>query len=679
MTLEDFSETALDESGGDQEADSDRPPESADEDDTAAKAGNTEADGGVAQANVESAESPQSPAAHDETQSVADADSEGGLGEFNPEGTGKSVSTSPTTDEGTQVIDADEDDTFEEFPVDPTGQDRGLGTISVSQGLRVTIEEDGTTVRAFVTTANRDQVRLGKYLLVPYPDGEQLFCRITGLEYAQEFHSDDATEIHARRQMRRDEFQERDYKFMADLEPVAVIYSEGDELKRRMTDRVPKPGAIVEEAADGAEIKTGLKIPEEGVFVGHLSVGGETVQTAAEPPTIDYRLNDDYEDGDPLVFRHTLVAGGTGSGKTHASKNILRQYLDSDRSYEMDDGRAVRPAVVQFDPQDEYAQMHDDNPEVGEGFARRLDREGVSYGGHDDTVALVPAEKGVSYHGDGHRAEQLEFTIPFSIVDEYDIPWLIAGAGLNESQYGALRTLLSRFFRDAGSDGTYRQFCDFLDDPAMKDAYSEDGRIHEKTFDAVKRRVYQISGSVFDQDAPSITELAHELVRPGGLSVIPTYHLSSSRVKETVVLAVSSILVDDKLSNDPNSERINDTPLVLGMDEAHNFLSGADNVQARQVVSKFTEAAKQGRKERLGLFLITQDPQDIADPVFKQLNTKLVLNLGDEDAISSVNIPANLQQKVPYMEKGQMVVYSPDNSEPVELVGLPKCVTRHGS
>jgi len=118
--------------------------------------------------------------------------------------------------------------------------------------------------------------------------------------------------------------------------------------------------------------------------------------------------------------------------------------------------------------------------------------------------------------------------------------------------------------------------------------------------------------------------------------------------------------------------------VVLGMDEAHNFLTDADSVQARKVIRTFTEAAKQGRKERLGLFLITQDPQDIADPVFKQVNTKVVLNLGDEDAIKSVNIPPNLESKVPYMEKGQMVVYSPDNSEPVECIGLSTCVTEHG-
>jgi hypothetical protein len=580
---------------------------------------------------------------------------------------------------------------FESYDVSPAGEDRGIGAVSVSQGLRVAEDGDDTALRAFVTTGNRDDVRLGKYLLVPYPDDELLFCRITALEYAQEFQTDDATEIHARRAMRRQGFEERDYKFVASLDPVAVLFEDGGtgsasdgrtrsgdgaELKRRMVDRVPKPGAVVAEATDPEQIKTGLKIPAEGVFLGHLSVGGEKVRTAAEPPTIDYRLKDDYADGDPLVFRHTLVAGGTGSGKTHASKNLLRQLLDADRTYEMDDGRDARMAVVQFDPQDEYAQMHDDNPAMTESVARRYEREGVAHGGHDDTLCLVPKEDGVPYGGDNHRAEQLEFTVPFSMAR--DRPWLVAGSSLNENQFPALKELLRRFFRQYGDAGTYREFLTFLDDPALKEELHEAGRVHEATYDAVKRRVRGVPNGVFDQSARPITELDHELVRPGGLTVVPTYHLSTSRAKEMFVLAVSSMLIDDKLSNAPDSTRIKETPLVLGMDEAHNFLADADNVQARKVVSKFTEAAKQGRKERLGLFLITQDPQDVAEPVFKQVNTKLVLNLGDEDAIKSVNIPPNLEDKVPYMEKGQMVVYSPDNSEPVELVGLATCVTRHG-
>ena len=578
-----------------------------------------------------------------------------------------------TTEDGPATTD----ESFETLETASAGTDQGIGVLSASAGLRVSEDERETSLRAYVTAGNRSSVRLGSYLLAPYPDGERLFCRITGLEYAQEYRADDATEIHARRAMRSAGIDEEDFKLLATLEPVAVLYEENGRLRRRMTDRVPKPETVISEAADPEEIKTGLKIPTEGVFLGHLSVGGQKIRTATEPPTIDYRLDDSYTDGDPLVFRHTLVAGGTGSGKTHAAKNILRQYLDTDRSYPVETGsdREIRPAVVQFDPQDEYAQMHDDG-DYDTAFARRLDSEGVTHGGHDDTIAFVPDVGTATYAASHHRAEQVRFTVPFSMV--HDNPWLVAGSGLNDNQYNALVNVLLPRFRDQhGHAGTYRQFTSLMDDPALREELDETGRVHEATFDAISRRIRGFD-AVFDQDARPITDLIHEFVRPGGLTVVPTYHITESRTAETVVLALASLLVDQKLSNDPDHERIEETPLIVSMDEAHNFLTDADTVQARKVIGKFTEAAKQGRKERLGLFLVTQDPQDIADPVFKQINTTVVLNLGDEDAISAVNIPANLESRVPYMEKGQMVVYSPDNSEPVELVGLSACVTRHG-
>jgi DNA helicase HerA-like ATPase len=318
--------------------------------------------------------------------------------------------------------------------------------------------------------------------------------------------------------------------------------------------------------------------------------------------------------------------------------------------------------------------MHDDNPAATADDERRWERQGLAFGGHDDTVAFVPAVGSATYSAGHHRAEQHAFTVPFSMVQSN--PWLVTGGGLNENQYPALvNELLPRFF-DGGAE-TYRAFLDFLEDPALREELDESGRVHEATYDAVLRRVRGFDG-VFDQDAPPITDLVREFVRPGRLSVVPTYHINDSRAAETVVLALASLLVDQKLSNDPAFDRIKETPLVVGMDEAHNFLADADSIQARKVIGTFTEAAKQGRKERLGLFLITQDPQDIADPVFKQINTTVVLNLGDEDAISAVNIPAHLEDKVPYMETGQMVVYSPDNSEPVELIGLSNCLTRHG-
>ncbi len=83
----------------------------------------------------------------------------------------------------------------------------------------------------------------------------------------------------------------------------------------------------------------------------------------------------------------------------------------------MPDGREVGPAVVQFDPQDEYAQMHDDNPDLDDAFARRLERE-VAYGGVSETTAFVPKIGSATYSAGHHRAEQVEFTIPFAMVHD---------------------------------------------------------------------------------------------------------------------------------------------------------------------------------------------------------------------------------------------------------------------
>jgi len=144
--------------------------------------------------------------------------------------------------------------------------------------------------------------------------------------------------------------------------------------------------------------------------------------------------------------------------------------------------------LVQFDPQDEYAQMHDDNPEIDADYERRLDREGIAHGGIEDTKAFVPKVGEATYAASHHSAECIEFTIPFSMV--FENPWLVAGSGLNDNQYGALvGVLLPSFERQYGSDATYDQFRTFLDDPALKEELDESGRVHEATFDAIRRRI----------------------------------------------------------------------------------------------------------------------------------------------------------------------------------------------
>ncbi|MCH7661776.1 MAG: AAA family ATPase, partial [Euryarchaeota archaeon] len=102
----------------------------------------------------------------------------------------------PTASSSTDDADTDR---FEESSITPSGTDAGIGTIPASQGLKIAEDGDDTEIQASVTAGNRSDVRLGKYLLLSYPDSEKLFCRITGLEYIQEFRTDDASEIQVRR------------------------------------------------------------------------------------------------------------------------------------------------------------------------------------------------------------------------------------------------------------------------------------------------------------------------------------------------------------------------------------------------------------------------------------------------------------------------------------------------
>lgn len=52
------------------------------------------------------------------------------------------------------------------------------------------------------------------------------------------------------------------------------------------------------------------------------------------------------------------------------------------------------------------------------------------------------------------------------------------------------------------------------------------------------------------------------------------------------------------------------------------------------------------------------------------LGDRSELGPADEDATRSVGVPAGMASRVPYVEQGRLVVYSPDSSEPVEVTGV---------
>ena len=563
-------------------------------------------------------------------------------------------------------------------PAETADQAYGVVTTGIEP---IEITESVSKIIGYISANQRENIRLGTYVIVPY-ENENLFGKFVRLQYRQEFSVDDATEIHSKRMLSssNSRINEEDYKLLTLIEPICILYEKkGVGLQRRMADRIPKPNTPILPVFDKEMVQTGLNIPKEGIFLGHLSVGGELVKTHSVPPTVAYYMRNDYSSGDPLIFRHMLVCGSTGTGKTFLTKNILRQFLTENSRYRQRSDHKIKnmPCLVVMDPQDEYSQLYE-NRELTDSERMGFDSENVAYGGVKETKTFTAKVDGERYSGKS-RAEQVEFTIPFSFV-KYN-PWILETAELTENQRNGLEILIADYFKNSKTkniEPTYLGFKKFVEDPFTKDEYTEQtDRIHESSYGGIVRKALNKTYErIFDKDAKPITELYETVFKPGQISVFPTEYINNSKIKDLIVLTMMTVIVDNKLNTSGN-ETVKNTPIILVLDEAHRYLSNSSGTMSGKIISKFSEAAKQGRKEGLGLFLITQDPQDIETEILKQVNTKIILNLNNDAAINSVKVPIEYEKRIPYLKKGQMIIHSPDNGDIVEITGLSNCVVKH--
>ena len=574
---------------------------------------------------------------------------------------------------------------------------REVGHVLASETIHVSRSE--YTVNAYIATERRDRVRVGDYVQIPYPESDDvLFAAVDGLRYEPYTDLDDRSDVHNLIN-RESTLDESEFVLVAELDPITILSVEGDSenegedgeadgeaLSRGIVNKIPKPNTGVELTEDEAYLREGLNIPHSGIFCGYLSVGGEAMTVNDEP--FPYYLanpgigpDGDIESGEPAVFRHALVAGSTGKGKTHFAKNLLRQFMGGKRypieNHQTGEPERSRLCTVVFDPENEYWQMRDDGDLTDE-QARRLERKGIEVGGVDDVEVFVPDVANTTAPATG---QSRSFSIPFSLVRSR--PELLMPYEPTDVTRGALEGCLSSYFEQEGETSTYERFRGYLD--ANADGESPLRQRHEiadGTWSAVMRRVKGgVFADVFDgggrgsTGANPLDEVSGELFREGQVTVIPTGHLRGGK-EELVVLSALSYIIENKISDHDVDGHIKDTPLLLSIDEAHNYLSGATTLRGQYIISRAREAAKQGRKDKLGLLMITQNPEDIDDEILKQTNTNVFLGLREEVIEKVPSVPAEFKHDIPKFGKGQAVVKAPD-VEAVEVVGLPDCVTRH--
>lgn len=621
--------------------------------------------------------------------------------------------TDDILDEVRQERERDQDETDTGTVPSPFGDSEGhrVGHIT-AQDEPIVVDREDSYIRAFIDSSSRDDVRLGNYLRIPYPVSEEqgvdfptsmLVGVINRLEYATVANITDKQDGGYRH-----EPGEQSFSYVAQIEPISTVtFDSGDNdssFEQVTVDKPPKPGCDVYLVEDEEFLRTALRIPHEGAFLGHMAVSGDRIPNE-ESPLPYYLFNPNATDGnedlgEPAIFRHTQVAGSTGSGKTHASKNILRQ-LAAEKQYtievppeereeenvDVQDERIRGLNTTIIDPEGEYVEMGDDPTDDGytAGFRDDLNAQNIRHGGiqQDPDIGFevfVPQIADTNITHNNARS----FGIPFEIVQTNR--QLLYSSEPPERTRSAINQTISSYFRECnnrkseyGDPPTYREFSKYAK-RLLADADDSPITENESVLIAARERIvdqYEYN-RIFDHGTDSLTDLTQQMFAPEQVTVIPTDHLRGS-TDRIVVSCLLAHIVQNKIGSNVDYPHIKGTPMLLALDEAHEYISEASDPRERYLVSNFQQAAKRGRKDKFGLYIITQTPQDIDGEIRKQMNTRIYLGL-ERDVVEShdVFVPKEFKESVTQFNKGQMVVKQPD-VRPVELVGLPVCLTRHNS
>jgi len=594
------------------------------------------------------------------------------------------------SEDETESDESEEDEVTLDFREGPetrglrtTATDDPFGHVTASEGLSV--RRGDHEIIGYIRSDTRDALRLGDYIQIPYPRREneahaELLTEVIEIGYEQRADIDDKSDI--RRGIDGETIDERQYVQAAELDPIAIVEGTGeDDLERSTVDRVPKPFTQIYEATGDDFLQTGLNLPESGPFVGYLAVGGE--RHPLEDP-LAFQLPDGTGSAStPAIYTHTLVTGSTDAGKTHFTKNFLRQ-LACDQTYEIavSDGGTEnrRLGMVIVDPEAEYSGLGDDpNPDdLPEEVRRELDADGIEVGGINtgscdshDLQTFAPVVDGKPTPNiDNVR----EFGIPFELVDSN--PELIMPFEAEGPTRGAIRDCLDSYFNQT-ENPEYDDFINYLENNA--DVLQNTHDINGNMWSALTRRVDKgYFSAVFDSGTHQLTEISNELFRPGRVTVVPVRHLGDPEdmSMRLVVMALLTFIVENKLTNDDPDENVADTPLLLGLDEAHEFLGDTSTVQGESIVQSFRRIAKRGRKYNLGLGLVTQEATDVDDQIRSQLRTRIFLQL-EQDTASDLPIPGRFTaEDLATFSQGQAVIKAP-NVQPVEIRGLDHNVVHH--
>ncbi|HEU4838342.1 MAG TPA: helicase HerA-like domain-containing protein [Micavibrio sp.] len=310
--------------------------------------------------------------------------------------------------------------------------------------------------------------------------------------------------------------------------------------------------------------------------------------------------NPDYRQFFPLKYanRHGLIAGATGTGKTITLQSLAEGFSKNGVPVFMADVKGDLSGLCQ--------------PSAGEDFIAKRNEQ-IAF--TDFRAQAFPAAFWDLYGEKGHPVR--------TTVSEVGPLLLARMLELNETQEGVLNIA----FRHADAQGLL-----LLD---LKDLRALLNAMHENASD-ISRDYGQVS-------KPSIATIQRQLLRleeQGGDQFFgePALNLSDLMRTDMDGKGYVNILAADRLMNAPRlyatfllwmlSELFEELPeagdlpqpkLVFFFDEAHLLFTDAP----KSLLEKIEQVVRLIRSKGVGIYFVTQNPQDIPDSVLGQLGNRV--------------------------------------------------------
>lgn len=323
----------------------------------------------------------------------------------------------------------------------------------------------------------------------------------------------------------------------------------------------------------------------EGIFIGG---GGEG---HAEPQTLLYRL----------ANRHGLIAGATGTGKTITMQILAEGFSAAGVPVFLTDVKGDLGAMSQ--PGVAEGRLHD-------AFLRRV----ATIGLEDFTYAACPVTFWDMFGETGHPVR--------ATIAEMGPLLLSRMLELTEAQEGVINAA----FRLSDEEGL--PLLDLKDLQAMLVFMGENARalstrfgtVNAASIGAIQRRLLVLENQgiahFFGEPALELSDLMLcDAQGRGRVNILSAERLMlTPRLYATFLLWLLSQLFEELPEvGDPEKPK-----LVFFFDEAHLLFNGAP----RALVDKVERVARLIRSKGVGVYFVTQNPDDVPDSVLGQLGNR---------------------------------------------------------